>query len=256
MGCHLFTCKFCRGAWKKRVKQVGNRAGRGKSTGPGKRWVMHGWNLGKRFKQGMLALSSAPFLGNVCSLWDLLRNLSEQDSLENIILSQWGMKVMWHLLTTHTVLGITHSEEGRRDLLPLGIFKCNEKQTVFQQGCLHKRKVSAIPRHCFLSYPRNFQSTIEDTMCQMECQPPWLSADLSSVIGKTSVLSGWAWGHSFTSAPPICTQEEGVHEVLVLCLPEKVHDEVWEPVWYKPVRVGWKVISVSRWCSCHGPSCY
>ena len=139
MGCHQFTYKCCRGHGK-RVKQVGNRAGRGKSSSPGKRWVTHGWNLGKRFKQGMLALSSAPFLGNVCSLGDLLRNLSEQDSLENIILSQRGMKVIWHLLTTHTVLGNTHSKEGRRDLFPLGIFNCNEKQTVFNKSVGIKEK--------------------------------------------------------------------------------------------------------------------
>lgn len=132
---------------------------------------------------------------------------SKQDSWENVILSQCIVKMMWHLLTIHNVLGIVHSKEGRCGLLPLGISDLMKSRQRFPTVVhLRKRKISTNPTNCFPSHPQNFKRHNRG-----HHMPDWVWATSSDSRGvKFSVVAKlqWFWvrlGLSFApSSPGLC----------------------------------------------------
>lgn len=153
-------------------------------------------------------------------------------------------------------VGTMHSKEGRHGLLPLGISNVMKSRQSFPTGVyLHERKTSANPTNCFPSHPQNFRrhNRGHPVPDGMRAEPPLLSVVLSSVSARLQWFPDEVGGLPL-HPPCICTWRGSVCDVPNLCPTGKVQDEAWEPVWWKPKRKGWMVISISIWWRAISPA--
>lgn len=185
--------------------------------------------------------SAVPFSWEMYAPCETCWEIEASRTLGKVSFLVLHMKVMWRLLPIHNVLGTMDSKEGRHGLLALGISHVI-KNRVFKHQCICIREKYQ-PIYKLPPLTRRISTgTVQGTTCQMDREPSppsvWGCSRFST--GKASMVSKYGWELLFApTSLPLCKWRK----VSFLCPSEKVGDEVWESVWYKPVKEVWKAIS-------------